>query len=65
MDIEPIKLNPNWKNIRVGEERIAKHLDRFLIREKLLDGPLQFQQWDGSGGESNHFPILLEVASGT
>eukprot|EP01018_Ginkgo_biloba_P020280 Gb_31029 [translate_table: standard] len=31
-DIEPVKLRPTWSNKRVGEERIAKMIDRFLMK---------------------------------
>jgi hypothetical protein len=31
LDIEPSKLSPTWSNKRVGEARIAKRLDMFLI----------------------------------
>ena len=34
-DLDPIKLNPTWRNGRVGEDRIAKRLDRFLVREDI------------------------------
>jgi hypothetical protein len=27
IDLNPIKLNPTWRNRRVGEEMIAKRLD--------------------------------------
>jgi hypothetical protein len=48
----------------VGEDSLEKNLDRFLISENLMDFPLQFRQWVASGGESDHFPIWLEIAGG-
>jgi endonuclease/exonuclease/phosphatase family metal-dependent hydrolase len=62
IDIAPIKLLPTWRNTRSRESRVAKRLDRFFISKKLLEGPLQFRHCVGSGGESNHSPIWLEVA---
>jgi hypothetical protein len=64
IDVPPIKLCPTWRNNRVGEERIAKRLDCFLFSKSLLSGQLHFQQWVGSGGHSDHYPILLELARG-
>jgi hypothetical protein len=62
LDITPIKLSPTWRNKRIGEDYIAKRLDHFLISENLVESPLLFRQWVGSGGESDHHPIFLEVA---
>eukprot|EP01018_Ginkgo_biloba_P034237 Gb_24170 [translate_table: standard] len=36
-DIEPVKLRPTWSNKRVGEERMTKRIDRFLMSESILD----------------------------
>jgi len=30
-DTKPIKLRPTWSNIRMGEERIEKTPDMFLV----------------------------------
>jgi hypothetical protein len=54
-----IKINPNWRNKRLGEDCIAKRLDHFLISSALVEEPLLFRQWTGLGGESNHFSIFL------
>jgi hypothetical protein len=42
-DIEPTKLKPTWRNNRVGEDSIAKRLDRFLIVDSLLEKQLQMK----------------------
>jgi len=34
-DLDPVKLNPMWRNRRSGEEHIAKLLDRFLVGEDI------------------------------
>jgi hypothetical protein len=60
IDIAPLKLLPTWRNMRVGEARIAKRLDRFLISEPLAMLPFQFRQWIGSGGESDHSQFGLK-----
>jgi hypothetical protein len=62
LDITPIILRPTWRNKCVGEDFIAKRIDRFLLSEPLVESPLIFRQWVGSGGESDHHPIFLEVA---
>ena len=45
IDLDPQPLNPTWSNRRLGEERIAKRLDIFLISEELLETDLMFNQW--------------------
>eukprot|EP00253_Pinus_taeda_P013898 PITA_13898 len=57
-----IKLKPTWRNRRVGEARVAKRLDRFLINEALTAAIPLFRQWVEEWGPSDHFPIFLELA---
>ena len=45
----------------MGEERIAKRLDRFLLAEDLLEEELMFKQCVDSGADSDHLPICLEI----
>ena len=61
IDLDPQVLKPTWTNRRVGEERIAKRLDIFLISEDLLEGNFMFKQWVDSGTESDNLPICLEI----
>lgn len=62
VDIDPIKLEPTWRNRRIGEGRIAKRLDRFLVGDSIVGSrDLQSRQWVEWGGESDHNPILLEI----
>ena len=61
IDLDPQLLNPTWSNRRVGEERIAKRLDRFLLLEDLLEEDLMFKQWVDSGVDFDHPPIFLEI----
>jgi hypothetical protein len=37
IDIPPIRLCSTWRNKRVGEDRIEKHLDHFLVSENLVE----------------------------
>eukprot|EP00253_Pinus_taeda_P027771 PITA_27771 len=60
IDVNLIKVKPTRRNRRTGEGRVAKRLDRFLISEDLISGIPMFRQWVGEGGNSDHFPILLE-----
>lgn len=62
IDLNPIKLNPTWRNRWVGEERIAKRLERFLIGDLIACSPIfQARQWVDWGGELDHNPIILEI----
>lgn len=62
LDVNLIKAKPTWRNRRTGEERIAKRLDRFLINDLMASNVPVFRQWVGEGGNSDHFPILLELS---
>ena len=37
LDIELVKLNPTWTNKRIGNVRICKRLDRFLVSEDIME----------------------------
>lgn len=66
IDLDPIKLNPTWRNRRVGEDKIAKRLDHFLIGDSIAySQSIQSRQWVDWGGEFDHSLILLEVKGGT
>jgi hypothetical protein len=65
LDIEPIKLKPTRRNNRVGDASVAKRLDCFLIKDTLLENPLQLKQWISYGGISDHCPIFLEIRKGS
>jgi hypothetical protein len=65
LDIEPVKLKPTWRNNRVGEDSIAKRLDRFLLTDSFLENLVHLKQWIGFGGISDHFPIFLELRQGS
>lgn len=45
----------------MGEDRVAKILDCFLIKEEMSNKTTFFRQWVRRGGASDHFPILLEL----
>eukprot|EP00253_Pinus_taeda_P004657 PITA_04657 len=57
-----INLKPTWRNRRAGEDRIAKRLDRFLITEGFLSRVPLFRQWIDEIGNSDHFPIFLDLS---
>jgi hypothetical protein len=50
--------------MRVGEARVAKRLDRFLILETLACFHFNFVNGLGSGGKSDHSPVWLEFEGG-
>eukprot|EP00253_Pinus_taeda_P027834 PITA_27834 len=64
LDIPSAKLFPTWRNNRAGENRLARRLDHFFIKEGLLTLGLLHRQWVGSGGVSNHLPIFMEISGG-
>ena len=43
IDLDPQKLKPTWTNKRVGENRVEKRLDRFLLEETLLEKDFMFK----------------------
>lgn len=57
-----VKLKPTWRNRRVGADRIAKRLDRFLLSEGLISKAPMFRQWVEEIGNSDHFPIFLDLS---
>jgi hypothetical protein len=61
IDVAPVKLGPTRKNTTVGQERVAKRLDKFLIDEKISNDHLRITQWIGIGGDSNHFQSFLSL----
>ena len=54
VDLDPQNIKPTWSNRRVGDDRVAKRLDRFLLSESLLEKDFQFKHWVDSGADSNH-----------
>jgi len=61
LDIEPVKLNPAWRNLWTGEDMVAKRLDRFLVGENLAGSLDLVRQWVSCGGELDHTPIVIEM----
>eukprot|EP00253_Pinus_taeda_P036400 PITA_36400 len=61
IDVNLIKVKPTWRNRRAVEGRVAKRLDHFLISEDMIANIPMFRQWVGEGGNSDHFPILMEL----
>lgn len=50
-DLEPVKLNPTWRNRRSGEDQIAKRLDRFIVEEDIaFSHSSMARQWVDWGG---------------
>ena len=63
LDIAQSVLLPTWSNHRVGCQNICKRLDRFLLSSDFLDYDLHLRQWIGSGGDSDHNPVFMQVMS--
>jgi hypothetical protein len=65
LDIEPAEVNPTWVNNHAGFEGIVKHLDLFLLHSSLIDSLSIFRPWVDDSRLSNHFPIWIEIGSGS
>jgi len=61
VDVETKKPTPTWCKRRVGVDHVAKHLNKFLLAEEFLDSFDLVRQWVAYGGESDHFPIMLDL----
>jgi hypothetical protein len=61
VDVEPIKLVPTYRNMRVGEERLTKRIDQFLVSTSLMSDHNRIRTWVEVGGESNHLLIFLQI----
>jgi hypothetical protein len=40
LDVELVKLIPTWRNMRLGEDRVAKEINHFLIFEAKMNDRL-------------------------
>lgn len=63
IDIPSAKIQPTWRNNRTEAPSLARRLDRFLIREALVNRGYQVRQWIGSGGVFDHRSIYLELTA--
>jgi len=61
IDIPMQKPLPTWRNRRVGAAALAYRLDRFLLKGPLIHQLHHYKQWVGSGGISDHSPILMQI----
>jgi hypothetical protein len=52
---------PTWRNGRVGQDSIARRLDRFLVSEDLLIASGLYNSWVELPFISDHAPILLQL----
>lgn len=64
IDIPSAKIQATWRNNRTGDDSLAYGLDRFLVKEILLEYGYSFRQWVGSGGIFYHLPIYMEIDGG-
>lgn len=65
LDVTPRRLLPAWRNMRTWEARVSKRLYQFLVSKKLMESHFQVGQWIGSGGESDHSLVWLELEGGS
>lgn len=64
IDIPSAKIQPTWRNNITGEDSPSRRLDRFLIKDHLLNMGHRIRQWVGSRGISDHRLIYLEISGG-
>lgn len=62
VDVEPIKFVHTWKNMRIGDVRDEKMLDRILVSKSIMDDPKRIRSCVEVGGESGHLPIMFYIA---
>jgi hypothetical protein len=63
VDIELVKLDPTWCNLRTGKDIVSKRLDIFSSFEELLSSILLVNSSVGEGGISYHRMIVLKIKS--
>ena len=61
VDVQPLKLTPTWRNNRSRDHAISKRLDRFLVKENLLNENLTLKPAVEIGGNYDHRPISLLI----
>ena len=59
--VEPATLSPTWSNGHVGEQRVAKILERFMINESMLDKAVKYRSWVDRERFLDHHPIFLKL----
>ena len=62
IDLQPIQLDPTWRNRRAEEHEILKHQNKFLIEEDLIRDDLIYKSEVESRGLSDHRPITLSIS---
>ena len=63
VDVMPIKLEPTWRNKRGGLQAISKTMDRFLIKDSLMNENLIIKSAVETRGCSDHRPISLLISA--
>eukprot|EP00253_Pinus_taeda_P010718 PITA_10718 len=61
IDVPMHKPLPTWRNRRVGDDALARRLDRFLMKGPLFQQLHHYKKWVDTGGISDHSPIYLEI----
>ena len=61
MDVELNLFRPTWIYGRSSEVRVARHLDKFLVSDHLLQLFEKFKSWIGVDPFSDHQPIWMQV----
>jgi len=61
VDISLVVPTPTWRNGRMGLDRVAKRLDRFLVAGELVDRLGRFRCWNSVEYISDHLPVSLQI----
>jgi hypothetical protein len=64
VDVAPSQLVPTWRNGRMGDSNISKHLDRFFVAEGFLGPVSRYRSWVGSSYISDHAPVFFQLDIG-
>ena len=63
IDLQPIQIEPTWRNNRGGDNAISKRLDRLLLSEEMIQDALVFKSAVETRELSEHRPITLSITS--
>jgi len=61
IDLQPDKLVPTWRNVRLGGDMNSKRLDSFLISEDLFHNVTLYKTWVEFPYVSDHALIILQL----
>jgi len=64
VDVEPIKLVPTWRPIRIYNASVENKLDRFTVSSSIITYHDILRSCVDVGKESNNLTFILQIAKG-